>query len=166
MFYVIVALIIGLVISPVLYLKPSPRQKQQMRLRTKAIELGLQVKLSPLPGSDAIKKERAQSSMMSYRFMRPRSDATVLTHHYQAGRSITDDSDWVFYQNQTKAPVMLGEAVLPLLSRFPDGVIAVESMQGFVAAYWDEAGGEERLETIFDTLKVIHEAEMSYFSQL
>lgn len=137
-----------------------------MRLRTKAIELGLQVKLAPVPGSEAIKKERSSTTMMSYRFMRPSTEAKVLSHHYQTGRSITNSNEWVFYQTQTNAPVMLGEAVLPLLTRFPDTVIALESMQGFVAAYWSEVGGEESLDAIFETLKAIHETEMNYFSQL
>lgn len=165
MFYLIVALIIGLVISPVLYLKPSPRQKQQMQLRQKAMELGLQVKLSPLPGSDSVKKQRTNTNMMSYRLMRSSNDVKSLSHHYQAGRSLTDHSDWVFYQTKNKAPVMLGEAVLPLFSSLPESVVAIESMQGFVAVYWGETGGEEQLNMIVDTLKAIHGAEMNYFSQ-
>lgn len=165
-FYVIAALIIGLVISPVLYLKPSPRQKQQMRLRTKALELGLQVKLSPLPGSDAIKQQRATNNMMSYRLMREASQNQALSHHYQVGRSVANPIDWVFYQTQKQAPVMLGEAVMPLLKQLPESVVAVESMSGFVAAYWSEVGGEEQLDSIAQTLKAIHDIEMNYFSPL
>lgn len=165
MFYLILVVIIGLVISPILYFKPSPRQKQQMRLRTKAIELGLQVKLAPIPGNSAVKNERVNSNMMSYRYMREPGKAQSLSHYYQAGRSLTNAEEWIFYQDQYKAPVMLGEAVLPLFAQLPESVVAVESMQGFIAVYWSEVGGEAQLMSIFETLKAIHAAELNYFSQ-
>jgi hypothetical protein len=163
-FYLFLFLILGLVISPIIYLKPSPRQKQQMALRAKAHELGMQAKMAPMPKADAHEGDDASANAMAYRWLRPETAKRHMPVSYQVGRSASGSDEWFFFKQQ-RPPILLVEAIMPLLKQLPAKVEILESSGDFVCIYWHEAGSEDDVVCIAEILEQIHQQEAAFFLQ-
>ncbi len=135
-----VLLIIVLILFPMSMLKPSVRQKELIRLRDKARELGIKVDVVPHRVNDEIKLEGA-----GYRWLRP-ADAPPLAGYLcllkkEVGRDRGDlvFPDWQLASGKLdflspKQQTNLGE----WLDQLPDDAFAVEWGSATLALWWHE----------------------------
>lgn len=135
-----VLLIIVLILFPMSMLKPSVRQKELIRLRDKARELGIKVDVVPHRVNDDIKLEGA-----GYRWLRP-ADAPPLAGYLcllkkETGR---DRGDLVFPNWQLASGKLSflsskqQAALAEWLTQLPDDAFAVEWGSATLALWWHE----------------------------
>ncbi|WP_192034663.1 preprotein translocase subunit YajC [Halomonas sp. YLGW01] len=137
MVWLIIVLVIGLMLSPMLWLRPNPRQRRVGRLRTAAMEAGIEVKLEEPPLHDAGK-------MASYRWSYPSEypgPRFVLVREGAAGQSLKSFGDgWRWRIEPLRA---LPEALLTrlegVLQALPPDAMVVESSRGALTLWWGES---------------------------
>ncbi|MDX5374033.1 MAG: hypothetical protein LPK18_16550 [Pseudomonadaceae bacterium] len=137
----IVLLLIAAVLSPLAWLRPSPRQRGQMELRLAARRLGLGMQL-------------VQQDWPHWLQGHPPASCA----QYHRGRRAGQDDRWVYWQvapgqwcNQWREPCT-GEAIHSELEALPADVYKVEAGPQMVALYWGERGGEAELKQVADFL--------------
>ena len=153
MAYLLAAFLVLLVAAPVYWIMPTPRQRQQARLREVARKLGLQVQVVSLPQQRRARVRReAQAKGTAYRL---RGRKGVTPRAWEVVR--TDDGGW-----ETETLHGDGrEAVLNVAREMPADVIALQSDAGGVAAYWRERGGEAAVKDIHRLLEQLQYEDLA-----
>ncbi len=161
MTYLLIALVLAIILSPLLSLRSSPRQKLIADLRQCASRQGLQVKLSAHP---ATREEKPQLDSAIYRLgWPPDSEASSLRRAEQwllvRSEERGDRSDWDGWRWLTLPPaaeiVSALDGVVPKLIADVSGLEA--SSQG-VAFYWSEHGDTSDVERMAEALKSLQTA--------
>lgn len=145
-----VLLIVVLVLFPMSMLKPSVRQKEQIKLRDKARKLGIRVDLIPHSVNDNIKLEG-----VAYRWMRP-ADAPPLAGYFcllkkEEGR---DRGDVVFPDWQLASGKLSflssgqQEGLADWLNELPEDAFAVEWGAATLVLWWHEKDRKADLEAL------------------
>lgn len=149
MSYVIVAIVIALVLSPIFWVMPSPRQKRQMLLRQRAMALGLQVKVCDLPQNHRakVRKERPEQGVV-YRLPWRSPDANGESFNYLSLRN---------EQLADTPPAAVKELMLTALEAMAEPVVALEFNGSGLAVYWRENGSVELVEQIVEHLKSLRQ---------
>ncbi|MEE8059092.1 MAG: hypothetical protein V3T17_14835 [Pseudomonadales bacterium] len=159
MTYLIIFAVIALLLAPVFWMMPSPRQKRQMQLRQYAMSLGLVVKVCDLPQTHRAKvrkEDPEQGVNYSLPWRRPGSNSGVF--HFICVR---DEQEML---SLTKGSVVL--SILSMaLSDLPETVVAIEYTSSGVGIYWRETGASDgvdflrhRLDTLTGELSVLKNA--------
>lgn len=146
MTWLFILFILLLVVSPVMWLKPSPRQRRVSALRTAAIKTGLTVKLEkpPLHGID--------TAMPVYRWGYPQSRpgpdfALVRDDHASAAlKSFAYGWRWR-WEPLRPLPNELESRLKALLERLPQDAIVVQSHRHALALWWWESQDFSRFST-------------------
>lgn len=140
----IVLLLVGAALSPLVWLRPSPRQRGQMALRLAARRLGLGMQLSQQVWPHWLAASPPASCAQYHRGRRP-------------GRA----DSWTYWQvapgqwcNQWREPCT-DAVMLERLQGLPADVYKVEAVPQMVALYWGERGGEDELRRIADLLAAV-----------
>lgn len=157
MVYLVVFLGIALVVGPIFWLRPSPREKHLSALRQTAISNGLTVQV---PLKDEKAWIRQCPEIDTYRLVRylvplvgDKIKEQVLTpalglyHHYEpSGWRPIDGGSGV-----------LNEEILAVLAGVADAqwVNALEIKRGSVAIYWQENEGPEEVKVLAETLAAL-----------
>lgn len=143
-------------VGSVLWLKPSPAQQRQTKLRLLARSLGLDVRLSALP---QVRRARVrgedQQQGVVYRLLRfGEQSATPL--EYVVCR-VNAQSEWESESKQTMTPVQ--RSVLDnVLAQLPNDAVAFEITAGGCGVYWRERGDEETvqlLKRLLETMQAV-----------
>ncbi|PRY61666.1 hypothetical protein B0H98_11166 [Vreelandella songnenensis] len=150
--WLIIGFILMFVMAPVLWLKPSPRQKRQGRLRARAAEQGASVKLEKPP------LHHFKGMMPAYRWPYPQakpgpdfllvrdSNASSALEAYCAG--------WRWRIAPLRALPESAEQVLKeLLERLPQDALVVESTPMGLTLWWWESQAAERFSVYADAFK-------------
>lgn len=145
-----VLLIIVLILFPMSMLKPSARQKEQIKLREKARELGIKVDLVPHKVNDEIKLEGA-----GYRWLRP-ADASPLAGYLcllkkEEGRDRGDlvFPDWQLASGKLGFLSLEQQAGLAYwLTQLPEDAFAVEWGSATLTLWWHERDTHAELDTL------------------
>ena len=148
--YFWIVVILALVLSPIIGLKTSPRQKQLAAVRRLAAREGVSVNLARRP--DARDDERDLDSTC-YRLPwggRAPHDMRnwVLTHNSQRGMEARWQG-WRWFDGP--APGVLEATLGEILEQLPDGVSGVLMDRAGVALHWDERGGEQQVHAIVES---------------
>jgi hypothetical protein len=140
----IVLLLVGAALSPLVWLRPSPRQRGQMELRLAARRLGLGMQLSQQDWPHWLTGSPPGSCAQYHRARRP-------------GR----DDSWLYWQvapgqwcNQWREPCT-DAVMLERLQGLPADVYKVEAGPQMVVLYWGERGGEEELRRVAEVLAAV-----------
>ncbi len=138
-----------LVLSPLSWMKPSPRQKRLILLREQARGLGIKVTLTPL-----VLKNGEPIQGVAYRWLRP-PEAPVMpgylcllrtSREEAVGRTQLWMEGWVLVQGSKSFLTQLQlEAFNAWLAELPDNVFAVEWGSATLAVWWDERTQEPEL---------------------
>lgn len=137
----IVILLIGVALSPLAWLRSSPRQRRQIELRLAARRMGLAMQL-------------AQQEWPHWLPFNPPAHCAQYHRARRAGRS----EIWAYWQvspgewlNQWREPCA-DAGVLPHLSELPGDVYKVEAGRQMIALYWGEGGDQADLQKIANVL--------------
>jgi hypothetical protein len=149
--YLIILLVAAMVVGPVFWIMPSPRQKRQVKLRQRAMSLGLQVKISDLPQThrSQVRRESPIQGVLYRRLWDTKVEKLPelqLCLKTDAGYEWTGSSDTLVRS--------LFESVL---SSADMKLLALEYSPAGVAGYWHEKGSEEAVDSIFATLDQLRE---------
>ncbi|MWV16078.1 hypothetical protein F3I16_08450 [Pseudomonas sp. L-22-4S-12] len=133
----IVVLLVGVALSPLVWLRPSRRQSGQMALRLAARRLGLGMQL-------------VQQEWPHWLECSPPGSCA---QYHRARRRGRQDS-WCYWQaqpgqwlNQWREPCA-DEQLLAQLRQLPTDVYKVEAGPQMLALYWGERGGEAELQRV------------------
>ncbi|VXC39843.1 conserved hypothetical protein [Pseudomonas sp. 8AS] len=133
----IVVLLVGVALSPLVWLRPSRRQSGQMALRLAARRLGLGMQL-------------VQQEWPHWLECSPPGSCA---QYHRARRRGRQDS-WSYWQaqpgqwlNQWREPCA-DEQLLAQLRQLPADVYKVEAGPQMLALYWGERGGEAELQRV------------------
>lgn len=153
--YVIAVFVTVMVLAPVLWMMPSPRQRRQERMRARARSLGLDVRLGELPQTRRARVRREDTRQgVSYRLpaagARSGGSALLLCRENAA-------SPWESVSGEA-----LSAELQPLLEAFaaaaPGDVVAMELSPLGIAAFWRESGDVDAVERLHAALIGLREA--------
>ncbi|MDH0748671.1 hypothetical protein N5D61_20310 [Pseudomonas sp. GD03842] len=140
----IVLSIIAVVLSPLVWLRPSRSQSGRMAMRMAARRIGLAMQLTPQEWPHWLPAEPPSPCAQYYRpRAKPEPD---LWAYWQ-----TAPGQWV---NTWREPCD-DPRVLPHLQTLPEDVYKIEAGPQLVAVYWAERGDEEVLQRIAAALKAL-----------
>ncbi len=154
---IIISLIVVLMaIGSVLWLKPSASQQRQTRLRLMARQLGLDVRLTPLP---QVRRARVRGELplqgvvyRSLRFGENKTDPLeYLICRANAGSEWESESD-------ISLPPSVRAALDSALAQLPDDAVAFEITSAGCGVYWRERGDENTLRLLKDLLESVQQA--------
>lgn len=142
MIWLIIAVVVGLVFAPAMWLRPSARQQRTMRLRDAAARAGIQVRLAPSPlHQDA---DRLPAYRWAYAPQRPGPDF-MLVRDAEASQALKPFVAGWRWRKEPLRPLPEGvrQHFEALLARLPDDAVAVESGHDALILWWDESSGQE-----------------------
>jgi len=186
MIYLLIFFVLAMIIAPLLNFLPTARQKHQIKLRDKALALGMQVQLATIPVAQSQELTKANAYLLrnkkpvnngvAYRLRR--SEKALIAFKHQAavrvGRTAnarasntvgaTDQYSW-FWFNQRQQPEKQIETLLACFDKFPEDVQVIESSAIATMVYWQENADIEAVETIQTQLQVLQEIELAVLSE-
>lgn len=137
----IVILLLGAALSPLVWLKPSNRQRGQMALRLAARRQGLGMQL-------------AQQDWPYW--MTERAPVQCAQYHRARRRERTDA--WSYWQeqsgqwcNQWREPCADAQLLVQLQS-LPEDVYRIEATPQMLAVYWGERGAQPELDKVLTVM--------------
>jgi len=140
----IVVSILALVLSPMVWLRPSRNQSGQMGLRMEARRLGLAMQLMPQQWPHWLPKEPPSPCAQ---YCRPRRSVQPTKFCYWQ----TEPGVWVNeWREPCEDPVLLAQ-----FSTLPANVYKVDAGQQLIALYWGERGEASVLVAIDGVLKAL-----------
>lgn len=154
----LIALVVGVVamiFGPVMMLQPSPAQRNLETIRKRAMSMGLQVNMRPLPKMPT--DNEAPSMTAVYQRLSPcapdeHRDWLLIRSTYQHEMNLA--GDWAWYKEgrpQQELQVWLDNHLRSL----PPSIVAVgANLQGYYV-YWKETGGDAAFEKLTEFLKTI-----------
>lgn len=158
MTYLIIAIVVGALISPFMVLKPSPRQKTILKIRQRAQQRGLQVQVMAEAITD---QEGLNPTAIRYYVPWLAKDLA------QAG-----SSSWLLVRDQgrgraarwqgwswpgAEAPAHHQKAIDKVIGALPNGVNAVSNDGQGLGVYWQEPDGLDLIDEIEAKIKIIYQ---------
>lgn len=156
MSWVVILFIVALVISPVMWLRPSPKQRRVAALRQAAAKAGVKVKLAAPP------LHAAGKAMPSYQWLYPQErpgPRFVLVRDGVASPALkTFRPGWRWRIEPLRAlPDEAEKRLVELLSRLPQDAVVIESDRPALVLWWYESQGAERFSTYLDDFVQLRE---------
>lgn len=144
--YLIIAIVVIFVVGPIFWIMPSPGQKKLMQYRQRAMSLGFQIKVCDMPQTERqrVRREDPRHGVMYRLPWQQKRKAEVFQHLLLRAEIDTTVSG----HGRTPLEEKLHHALLEL----PEQVKAIECAAQGVAIYWNEHGGIDLLETIYQRL--------------
>jgi hypothetical protein len=157
MVWALILVVLLLMISPVMWLKPSPRQRRIAPLRNAALKAGVAVKLEkpPLHGIN--------TAMPSYRWRYPQErpgPRFVLVRDSDASEALKPCmAGWRWRIEPLRPlPAAAREPLEALLMRLPQDALVIESSEPAITLWWWESQGAERFLTYVDDFRRLRDA--------
>lgn len=148
-FIAIVAIL--MVFGSVMWLKPSAAQQRQTRMRLRARELGLDVRLASIPQTrrDRVREERPEQGVV-YRLLQFGDKKNRLERDYVWCRD-SANSEWEI-EKVDGLPSLLRTQVEAVFGDLPADARAIELTPNGPGVYWLERGDEDSVRRLHDTL--------------
>ena len=153
----LIAIVVALsLLGSVLWLKPSPAQRRQAELRALARQLGLDVRLAPLPQTRRARvRQQAPDPGVVYRLLR--FDLKVpLARDYVLVRE-SADAPWE-PQTDELLPTALQRVLDEVLQGLPRDSLAVELTPHGPGVYWRERGDAQTVRDLGGSLERLVQA--------
>lgn len=151
--YLIILILIAVVVGPIFGLMPSSKQKRQVKLRDKAMELGFHVKICQLPQLHRA-QVRKEDSVEGVAYRLPRNTKNRNERAVGSDQQLLclrDGSE----QDQPKSPNPLYTCLAETLEELPSDVVAVELTPLWYGVYWQERGTEEDVAIIKSQFEIL-----------
>lgn len=153
--WVIIVLVLLSIVGSMMWMMPSPRQRQQAKLRQAAISSGFRVQLVKVKAPRAIGEAEAEErSMLAYRLPRHNFDKADRARHvpWQIFRLNSHANTglpegWCWGKGEKQVDQFLS-AIIVLIEELPASVFAIDSSAGDLSVYWQESGNEKTVEEI------------------
>lgn len=139
--WLFVVLGLALAAAPLVYIVPRPAQRRQALLRERARQLGLEVRLSPMPQTRRLRVRREDPVQGVRLLLRARRPTVSPAPYWLLIRDEIDDE---------MQPAAAG--FVCLLAAQPAMVLAIEHAADGVAAFCTEQGTVEDIEAVHSTL--------------
>lgn len=144
--YLLIALVIAMVISPLLWLRQTPGQARITAFRNRALQLGLKVQM--VPHADAEEAERRPETVRYLKSLVADDKGNLpliepfwtLLRTERRGRA-SPFPGWRWHRGE--APVSIHPALGPCLTALPASVAALCLDGQGLSAYWEETGKVE-----------------------
>ncbi|MGR4067554.1 preprotein translocase subunit YajC [Billgrantia sp. C5P2] len=157
MVWLVILAALLLVISPVMWLKPSPRQRRIVPLRNAAAKAGVKVVLEkpPLHG--------IETAMPGYRWSYPAvapGPRFLLVRGSEASDVLKPSvADWRWRIEPLRPlPQAAQEPLEALLTRLPQDALVIESSESAITLWWWESQTAERFLTYLDDFRQLRDA--------
>ncbi len=158
----IVILLILIAAGPIMWLRPTPLQKKQIRLRQLAMSKGLKVELRPPPGE--ANRDESNFGWVAYTLARAPESAkgkkprqwTLFRSGYE--HELNYHGIWRWLGDKK---YLLGGGVPQLLDNLPESIVALSINPGGGTAFWREQGDEAEVLAIELALKALLEQELA-----
>lgn len=144
--YLLMIGVFSLVVGPIMWMQPSPRQKELAQIRMDARGQGLSPQIVPTP-EQITQIESDTVAKYSY-YLRENKRTIIRTkqiftpHHNDAGLIIA----W----HDEKEQVVTGE-LAEVMAQLPQSSYLLELVGNSASLYWKEAGGVDQLKIISET---------------
>ena len=150
MTWLLIIFCLAVAVSPLLWMKSSPRQLQITQFRKIARELGVNVNLHKRP--EARESEKRLESMFYWLPWRDRTtiEPWVLHRHSNRGRE-SNYQGWRWVDG--KADIEWQEMITETLPRLPSGVTAIIVNRAGIGVIWNERGEQSAAHQICDLIK-------------
>jgi hypothetical protein len=157
MTWLIILFAMLLAISPVLWLKPSPRQRRVARLREAAMKVGVVVKLESPPLHDE------RGVMPAYRWpyppRRPGPDFVLVREEQAADALASFGHGWRWRIEPLRPLPEAAKACLEaLVTRLPKDALVLESRASALTLWWWESQDFPRFSTYLDDFTALRDA--------
>ncbi|WP_461482504.1 hypothetical protein [Porticoccus sp.] len=160
MTYLLIVLVLAIIISPMLWLRQTPRQKLVTAMRQQAARAGIQVKLAR-PADAREGEGRLEYVRYSLPWLPktassplPRMEKWMLVHQTRRG----DPSPWGDWQwLGREANPVINDAIGAALQGLPPSVSALEASAAGLSIYWQERGELADIEAITSQLTALRE---------
>jgi hypothetical protein len=144
------------VLGSVMWLKPSATQQRQARLRMLARQLGLDVRLAPLPQIRRARvRQQAADAGVVYRLLRFDIELPLRSDYLLVRDGA--DTEWE-PQSADALPAAIQAALDAVLSQLPRDIVAVELTAHGPGVYWRERGDEETVRSLSALLTQLAQA--------
>jgi hypothetical protein len=155
---IIIIVAVGLVLGPIMMMRPNPAQKKRESMRLLARAEGVHYSMRNLPQQA---DEREKPAPIAVYFLAP-TEANSATDNWMALRTRYEHDihflGWWAWRDG-KRPSVAEEAILrDYLRGLPESVKAVSAGTEGISVYWEEKGGEPVLRQILDLLKSLRAA--------
>lgn len=156
MTWLIILFAVMLAISPVLWLKPSPRQRRVARLRDAAVRAGVVVRLESPP------LHEARGVMPAYRWpyppRRPGPDFVLVRDAHAAAELKPFGHGWRWRVEPLRPLGEAAEAHLEALAtRLPQDALVLESRPASLTLWWWESQDFDRFATYLDDFTALRD---------
>lgn len=138
--YLITALALLLVLSPVAWMMPSPQQRRQAKLREYARKLGIDVRIGELPQTRR-ERVRAQPVEQGVIYRIPVRDGWQQPRSYMLCR-VSAAERWETLEDSPPLTPALEAALQQVAAAVPADVVGIELAVTGPAIYWRERGNE------------------------
>ena len=164
MSYLIIAVVVLMVLSPIFWIMPSPKQKRQMQLRQKAMALGLIVKIADLPQQHRakVRQEKAEQGvtyLLPWEVKRKHPEGVEYLLMRDPGDTPSSFDGSAFAQ-QMQALMQAA------LQQLPDSVVALDYAKPGLSLYWRERGDIEVVSSLHSQLSDLRKAVLRLESTL
>lgn len=134
MIYAILLLVFALVVAPIFWIMPKPSEKRQTAFRTRAMSLGLQIRVTPMPQTHRaeVRKEDVVQGALYKLEWRVKAMPMVKSC---LGLRVEEGIEWRAEGDET-IQSLLADA----LTNTELPIRALECNQAGVGAYWREGG--------------------------
>lgn len=161
MTYLLIAFVLAIILSPLMWFRQSPRQKLITAMRQKAAAKGLRVKLSK---PAAARKGEGRLEYVTYTLpwnpgsdpsVEPRTEKWLLLKDTHRG----DPSPWAEWQWMGReSNDSLVSCIGSTLEKLPKDVASLEASSEGVRIYWQERGNLEDVEMMSHQLSALRGA--------
>lgn len=127
--------VVAFMLAPIIWILPSPRQRRQSLIRDKARQLGLQVRVTPLPQTRR-QRVRKESQVQVVSYTRPIHCRQPGAPWRQWLTAVEEEENTLDLLSATPA------AVRQHLDELPSGGILLEYTGLGLAFYWQELGAQ------------------------
>ena len=152
MYLLIAIAVLAFMLAPIIWIVPTPSQKRQARLRERARQLGLEVKVATLPQTRRARARREPEQQI-LRYTHPVQKPARADHwYYWLVQSEPED---------TTAPADIADRLHRERDDWPKGTVLIEGSPRGLSVYWKESGADipevENLATVLAKLvKELH----------
>lgn len=155
--WLLILVAVGLVITPVMWLKPTPRQRRVIALRNEARKQGIVVKLEASP------EHQVKGLVAAYRWpfpaARPGPDFMLVSPGLASRALKTFEAGWCWRTEPLRPLPETGVALLAAMpAHLPDDVLAIASSRSALTLWWDESLDAERLAALAEPLVALRDA--------
>src|SRR5690606_9616694 len=154
MIYLLVLLVMAMVIGPVMWMKPSAGQQRLARMRMRARQLGLDIRVTELPQTHRASVRREDVLQGAVYRIPVHDPRKVLPLNYRCVRDLR--GEWEFEGKALPAP--LQQIVEAAQQQLPRDVVAIELGPQGPGVYWREAGDEAAVDAVAARLRLIFDA--------